>query len=72
MIWVRVAAFLAVAGLFVADFGFGAMAKEPPIWAYAVPGLLALGIEIKALQRLIIEALRALARVPSEQKEEDQ
>ncbi|EBA11800.1 hypothetical protein [Roseobacter sp. CCS2] len=66
MFWIRAISLLAVVGLFIADFGFDAMAKNPPVWAYAIPGLLALGIEVKALQRLAVQALQAFARIPSE------
>ncbi|WP_127111987.1 hypothetical protein [Shimia sediminis] len=62
--WIRVVAITAVVALFVADFGFGIMAKPVPYWAYAVPGLLALGIEAPAVARLVMQALRAFAGVP--------
>lgn len=66
MFWLRLICVLAVLGLFIADFGFGIMAKQPPVWAYAIPGLLALGIEVQAVARLAMQALRAFARVPPE------
>jgi len=66
MFWFRLICVTALIALFVADFGFGIMAKPPPVWAYALPGLLALGIEVKAVARLAMEALRAFARIPPE------
>ena len=33
MFWLRLICVLAVLGLFIADFGFGIMAKQPPVWA---------------------------------------
>ena len=62
--WMRFISMAAVVGLFVADYGFGVMAKAPPVWAYAAPGLLALGIEAPAVARLVMQALRAFAGVP--------
>lgn len=64
--WIRFLSFLFVAGLFIADVGFDALAKEVPVWAYAIPGLLALGIEAPAVARLAMQALRAFARIPPE------
>lgn len=60
----RAVAVVAVMGLFAADYAFGVMAKPPPWWAYAVPGLLALGIEARAVGRLIMQLVRGVARVP--------
>ena len=71
MFWFRLICVVAVLALFVADFGFGIMAKQPPVWAYAIPGLLALGIEIPALARLVMQALRAFARVPPEKGDDE-
>ena len=64
--WVRFLSFVFVAGLFVADIGFDALAKDVPVWAYAIPGLLALGIEAPAVARLAMQAIRAFARIPPE------
>ncbi|WP_120636018.1 hypothetical protein [Ruegeria sp. EL01] len=64
--WLRVIAVASVIALFVADYVFNLMAKAPPWWAYALPGLLALGIEGPAVGRLLIQIVRAAARVPQE------
>ncbi|MFY0619128.1 hypothetical protein [Shimia sp.] len=70
--WIRLISVVAVICLFVADFGFGIMAKSPPLWAYAIPGLLALGIEMPAVARLTMQALRAFARIPPDDAKGDQ
>ncbi|WP_434286321.1 hypothetical protein [Celeribacter sp. SCSIO 80788] len=63
---VQVIAVLFVIGLFAADYGFDVMAKQPPWWAYVVPGLLALGLEVRALRRLVVQAVRVAAKLPPE------
>ena len=65
--WVRFFAMAATVALFVADYAFNVMAKPPPLWAYLVPGLLALGVEGNALARLLMQMLRAAARIPPDQ-----
>ena len=67
--WIRLIAIATTIGLFVADYGFGALAKDPPVWAYTIPGLLALGIEATALQRLVVQALKVFARIPLDNEE---
>lgn len=59
--WIRATAVVSVIALFVADFAFDIMAKSPPMWAYLVPGLLALGIEGQAVARLLMQVVRGLA-----------
>jgi len=67
--WIRAVSVLSIIALFVADFAFDVMAKDPPLWAYLVPGLLALGIEAPAVGRLLMQLVRAAARVPYEEGE---
>jgi len=67
--WIRAISIIAVIALFVADFAFDIMAKKPPLWAYLVPGLLALGIEARAVGRLLMQVVRAAAKVPSEEND---
>lgn len=67
--WIRFTAIIATIGLFIADYGFNALAKDPPVWAYAIPGLLALGIEAGAIARLVMQAMRAMARIPLDDQE---
>jgi len=62
----RGVAVVAVIGLFIADYVFDVMAKDVPAWAYIIPGLLALGIESAALGRLVIQAVKAFARISDE------
>jgi len=62
----RILATLAIIGLFIADYAFDVMAKSPPIWAYIIPGLLALGIESAALGRLIMQAVKGMAGISDE------
>ena len=62
--WIRLISAVSVIGLFAADYGFGVMAKAPPVWAYALPGLLALGIEVRAVGRLVMQAMRAFVGLP--------
>lgn len=66
---IRFISLLAVIALFVADYGFGVMAKSPPLWAYGAPSLLALGIEGPALARLVVQLLRASAGIQQPPKE---
>ena len=66
--FVQIIALLFVCGLFAADYGFDAMAKPPPKWAYIVPGLLGLGLEPNALRRLIVQIVKAMAGVPPEDR----
>ncbi|MBR9766750.1 MAG: hypothetical protein GYB53_25355 [Rhodobacteraceae bacterium] len=61
---VQIIALLAVLALFAADYGFGVMAKDPPAWAYFVPGLLALGLEAEAVRRLLVQMIKSMARIP--------
>ena len=63
---VQVLAVMAVISLFITDFIFDLSAKPIPWWAYAVPGLLALGVELPSLRRLIMAAVRAAAKIPPE------
>lgn len=65
----RMVAVLAIIGLFIADYVFDIMAKAPPMWAYLVPGLLALGIEGAAVARLIMQVVKAIAHVPNDPRE---
>ncbi|WP_299085097.1 hypothetical protein [uncultured Ruegeria sp.] len=65
--WLRVVAVIAIIALFTADYAFDLMAKAPPWWAYAVCGLLALGIEEKAVGRLVMQIIRAVAKVPQDE-----
>ncbi len=67
--FVQIIALLCTIGLFIADFGLGVMAKAPPMWAYVVPGLLGLGVEFRALRRLLVQAVRAWAKIPVVEKE---
>ncbi|MFV1591144.1 hypothetical protein VWZ88_01090 [Phaeobacter sp. JH20_36] len=67
--WIRAVSIVSIIALFIADFAFNIMAKDPPLWAYVVPGLLALGVEANAVGRLLMQLVRAAARVPQEDKE---
>ena len=58
--------------LFVADYGLNVMAKPVPTWAYIIPGLLALGMEMNALRRLVLQAVRVMARIPPEDVGEEE
>jgi hypothetical protein len=60
--WIQVLSFVSVVALFIADYAFGIMAKEPPLWAYLVPGLLALGIEARAVGRMLMQIVRGVAK----------
>lgn len=68
--WVRAIAIAAIIALFIADFAFDILAKPPPWWAYLVPGLLALGIEGPAVGRLLMQVVRAAARISHEEDAE--
>lgn len=63
---IRLLAILACVALFVADYALDVMAKEPPFWAYGLPILLALGVEINAIRRLAVRAIEVLARLPKD------
>ncbi len=65
--WFRLLAVVLIVALFTADYAFAIMAKAPPFWAYLVPALLALGIEGRAVGRLLMQVVRAMARVPQEE-----
>ncbi|MBU0644822.1 MAG: hypothetical protein KJ731_15785 [Alphaproteobacteria bacterium] len=64
--WIQVFATLCALALFVADYGLDVLAKPVPQWAYMSLGLLALGVEAGALRRLLLQIIRAMARVPQD------
>ena len=68
---IRWAAGVGCVALFVADYGFNVMAKPVPPWAYIIPGLLAVGIEMNALRRLLLQAVRVMARIPPDENGEE-
>lgn len=65
----RIVAFLALAGLFVADYMFNMFAKEVPREAYLLIIAVALGVDIEFLRDILISALSRTLGVTH--KEED-
>ena len=64
-------AMVCVIVLFILDYALDVMAKTPPWWAYAILGLLALGVEAPALRRLVVQAVKVAARIPLEEKDQE-
>jgi hypothetical protein len=68
--WLQVVAVFLAVCLFVADYVFDVLAKQPPNWVYWVLGLLGIGVEGPALRRLLIDALKAFARIPPDRNQD--
>lgn len=68
--WIRLLAMVCIIALFTVDVVLGWTAKEPPWWSYPIIGLLALGVEVKAVADILIEIVRATARVPNDRRDD--